>query len=173
MQLHTWTGILIVVAIAMASSISQTTNTPAPSARLSAATPSSEHAAEPGASGTPTNSEEQLYPAEELQWRGGANGVSTAIAEGDPSQAGTFTMMLKLADGAWIPPHFHNVNKRLIVLKGTLLMGTGQVLREDAVKALPTGGVAVVPKTNWHYEGGRGETIVALIAEGPFETTFA
>lgn len=68
------------------------------------------------------------------------NGLSTTIAEGNPRESGTFTMMLKLDDGGWIPPHFHNVDKRLMVVRGQLLMG-------------------------------RGETIVALIANGPLTTT--
>jgi hypothetical protein len=36
---------------------------------------------------------------------------------------------------------------------------------------LKAGGVAVMPANTHHYEGGRGETIVALIANGPFTTT--
>lgn len=75
-----------------------------------------------------------LVPPESIQWRGPATGLQTAIAEGNPQAAGPFTMMLKLADGAWIQRHFHNVDKRLVV-------------------------------------SGRGETIVALIANGPFTTT--
>jgi quercetin dioxygenase-like cupin family protein len=80
-------------------------------------------------------------------------------------------MMLKLDDGAWIPPHFHNVDKRLVVVKGTLLMGHGDVLDAAAVTTVPAGGIAVVPAGTRHYEGGRGETIVALLATGPFTTT--
>ena len=33
-------------------------------------------------------------------------------------------------------------------------------------------GIAVVPAGSRHYEGGQGETIVALLATGPFTTTF-
>jgi len=81
-----------------------------------------------------------LVQPEDIQWRGPATGVQTSIAEGNPQTGGTFTMMLHLADGAWIQPHFHNVDKRLVVIKGELLMG-------------------------------HGDTIVALIANGPFTTT--
>jgi mannose-6-phosphate isomerase-like protein (cupin superfamily) len=107
----------------------------------------------------------------EIKWRPPNNGVSTAIAEGDPSKAGPFTMMLKLNDGAWIQPHFHNVDKHLVVIQGELLMGHGEVLEPAKVQPLKVGGVAVVPANARHYEGGRGETIVALIANGPFTTT--
>lgn len=112
-----------------------------------------------------------LIQPEAIQWRGPATGLQTAIAEGNPQAAGPFTMMLKLADGAWIPPHFHNVDKRLVVVKGELLMGHGDTIDPAAVSVLKTGGVAVMPAHTTHYEGGRGETIVALIATGPFTTT--
>lgn len=113
-----------------------------------------------------------LVQPESIQWRGPATGLQTAIAEGNPQAAGPFTMMLKLADGAWIQPHFHNVDKRLIVIKGELLMGHGDAIDQSAVSVLKAGGVAVMPANTHHYEGGRGETIVVLIANGPFTTTF-
>jgi hypothetical protein len=113
-----------------------------------------------------------MVPLDSLTWRGGANGISTAIAEGDPTRPGPFTMMLKLADGAWLPPHWHNVVKRLYVIRGELLMGMGETVDAAAARALTVGGVAVVPANTRHFEGGRGETIVALTAIGPFQTTF-
>ncbi|MGD9905403.1 MAG: cupin domain-containing protein [Dehalococcoidia bacterium] len=107
----------------------------------------------------------------DLKWGPDNKGVSTTIAEGNPRQDGTFTMMLRLADGAWIPPHFHNVDKRLVVVKGELLMGHGDAIDAASATVVPTGGVAVVRANTHHFEGGRGETIVALIAPGPFTTT--
>ena len=106
-----------------------------------------------------------------IQWRGPANGLQTAVVEGNPQSAGPFTMMLKLPPGVWIQPHFHNVDKRLVVIKGELLMGHGDAVDEASVSVLKTGGVAVMPANTHHYEGGRGETVVALIATGPFTTT--
>lgn len=106
-----------------------------------------------------------------LEWRGPATGVQTAIAEGNPQVAGPFTMMLRLPDGAWISPHFHNVDKRLVVIRGELRMGHGDIVDEAATAILRAGGVAVVPANARHYEGGQGETLVALLANGPFTTT--
>jgi hypothetical protein len=101
----------------------------------------------------------------------GPGGLATAIVDGDPTKSGPFTMMLKLRDGGWIQPHFHNVDKRLVVIQGALLMGHGDAVEERATTPLKAGGVAVMPAGQHHYEGGRGETIVALIANGPFTTT--
>ncbi|MGE0813364.1 MAG: cupin domain-containing protein [Vicinamibacterales bacterium] len=121
-----------------------------------------------GAAQAPTHTIVQL---DDLKWGPGNRGVTTTIAEGDPRAAGPFTMMLKLADGAFIPPHFHNVDKRLVVVKGELLMGHGDAIDVESTTAVPAGGVAVVRANTHHYEGGRGETIVALMANGPFTTT--
>lgn len=104
-------------------------------------------------------------------WRGAEGGLQTAIAEGNPQANGPFTMLLKLPNGVWIPPHFHNVDKRLVVIKGELLMGHGDSIDAAKTEGLRTGGVAVMPANTHHYEGGKGETIVALIANGPFTTT--
>jgi mannose-6-phosphate isomerase-like protein (cupin superfamily) len=112
-----------------------------------------------------------LVQPDAIVWRGQAGGLQTAIAEGNPQTAGSFTMLLKLPDGVWIPPHFHNVDKRLVVIKGELLMGHGDSIALSKATALKTGGIAVVPAGTHHYEGGRGETIVALVAAGPFTTT--
>ena len=119
---------------------------------------------------TPSPPHVMIQP-DSIQWRGPATGLQTAVVEGNPQGAGTFTMMLKLPDGFWIQPHFHNVAKRLVVVKGELLMGHGDVVEASKASALKTGGVAVVPANTPHYEGGKGETIVALIATGPFTTT--
>lgn len=108
-----------------------------------------------------------------VTWQGQPGGLQTAIAEGNPQAAGSFTMLLKLPDGVWIRPHFHNVEKRLVVIKGELLIGHGTNLDAASSTALRTGGVAVMPAGTPHYEGGKGETIVALIAQGPFTTTMA
>ena len=112
-----------------------------------------------------------MVQPEAIQWRGPATGVQTSIAEGNPQADGPFTMMLRLPDGAWIQPHFHNVPKRLVVIKGELLMGHGDKVDAAQATVLKAGGVAVMPASTHHYEGGRGETIVALIANGPFTTT--
>lgn len=112
-----------------------------------------------------------MIQPDSIEWRGPAGGFQTAIAEGNPQAEGPFTMLLRLPDGVWIPPHFHNVEKRLVVVKGELVMGHGDTIDPKQTSVLETGGIAVVPAATTHYEGGKGETIVALIAQGPFTTT--
>jgi len=124
----------------------------------------------PAASATP----HLMVAPDSLSWQPSTRtpGLSTAVAEGDPGKPGSFVLMLKIADGAWIPPHWHNVDKRLVVIRGQVRMGMGDRLDPAATRLLPAGGIAVVPAGSRHYEGGTGETIVALLATGPFTTAF-
>jgi len=122
---------------------------------------------------TPAQGGHVMVSLEDLAWAPSRTpGLSIAIAEGDPAKPGPFTMMLKLSDGAWIAPHWHNVDKRHVVISGELRMGSGDTLDAASTRRLSTGGVAVVPALSRHYEGASGETVVALLAVGPFTTTF-
>ena len=108
-----------------------------------------------------------------VAWRAAGEGLDIAIIDGSTDAEGEqFTMLLRLADGYWIRPHTHNVAKRLLVLSGDLLVGYGIVQDEDTVTEMVAGDFLVVPAEQAHYEGGRGETIVALYGVGPFRTTF-
>ncbi|HJS59788.1 MAG TPA: cupin domain-containing protein [Vicinamibacteria bacterium] len=115
-----------------------------------------------------------MVTPEALVWQPSSRvpGLMTAVAEGDPTKAGPFVLMLKLADGSWIPPHWHNADKRLVVVRGTLRMGMGDRVEEATTRPLAAGGVAMVPAGSRHYEGASGETLVALLATGPFTTAF-
>lgn len=109
-------------------------------------------------------------PLDSLAWRPAGQGVEVAVAEGIPSATGRFTMMLRLQDGAWLPPHWHNVDKALTVVSGTLLLGEGDRLDPAISRRHGPGSVIVVPAQHRHFEGGAGLTVVALTAVGPFRT---
>lgn len=109
--------------------------------------------------------------AEGIAWRGMPGRLQTAISEGNAQAPAPFTMLLKLPDGVWIPPHFHNVDKRLAVISGRLMMGHGDVIDAGHLITLEPGAIAMMPANEHHYEGGDGDTIVALFATGPFTTT--
>jgi quercetin dioxygenase-like cupin family protein len=112
-------------------------------------------------------------PLDSMPWRPSGPGLEIAIIDGDPSVAGQpYTMMLRLADGAWIPPHTHNVPKRLLVVSGTLLVGHGEALDSAHAEPLMAGSFLLMPADHAHYEGGRGRTVVALYGIGPLRTVF-
>jgi hypothetical protein len=108
-----------------------------------------------------------------VTWETAGTGLEIAYLEGKPDQAGPLTMLLRLQDGAWIPPHWHNESKRLLVMSGVLLLGMADSLVPSSAHAVPAGGFAVIQRGEWHFEGARGLTVVALTAEGPLRTSRA
>jgi quercetin dioxygenase-like cupin family protein len=107
-----------------------------------------------------------------VTWRG--NGpLQSAVIDGDPSADGKpYTMLLKLPAGFWIQPHTHNVPKRILVLRGELLVGHGEAIDTTGVQRLGVGDFLAMPAGHAHYEGGVGETVIALYGLGPLRTTF-
>jgi Galactose oxidase, central domain len=107
----------------------------------------------------------------DAQWRNAGDGLSIAVLEGDPGAPGAaYSLLLRMRDGAWIPPHWHPLDKRVVVLGGTLLMGTGDSVDAARATVLPTGGFSLVPARTHHYEGARGETTLLLYGTGPLTT---
>ena len=112
-----------------------------------------------------------IKPLADVRWEG-SGGFRSAVLEGDPGNVGMYTMVVKLADGFWIAPHWHPETKRVVVLSGTLLMGSGAAFGKAAAKALPQGGFSLVPPRHVHFEGAKGETVVLFTGCGPLATTF-
>jgi oxalate decarboxylase/phosphoglucose isomerase-like protein (cupin superfamily) len=111
-------------------------------------------------------------PLSQVTWKGGP-GIWSAAVDGDPSVAGKpYSLYLKLADGQWIPPHWHPEDKRVFVVSGTLLMGMGTSLDKAAAVAQPAGTFNLVPAKTRHYEGAKGETILLLYGIGPLSTFY-
>ena len=107
----------------------------------------------------------------DVSWRDAGDGLSIAALEGDPSASGApYSLLLRVRDGAWIPPHWHPFDKRIMVLSGTLLMGTGDSVDAARATVLPAGGFSLVPARTHHYEGARGETTLLLYGTGPLTT---
>jgi mannose-6-phosphate isomerase-like protein (cupin superfamily) len=105
-----------------------------------------------------------------LNWRG-TNGLELATIDGDPEKEGSpYSVVLRLKSGRWIPPHWHPNAKHIVVLEGTLLMGTGEDIDESRAMAVSVGGVMMVPAREHHCEGARGETVLLLYGIGPLTT---
>jgi oxalate decarboxylase/phosphoglucose isomerase-like protein (cupin superfamily) len=107
----------------------------------------------------------------DVRWEG-SGGFASSVFEGDPAKPGMYTMVVKLADGFWITPHWHPEAKRVVVLSGTLLMGSGAAFDKATATALAPGGFSVVPPHHVHFEGAKGETILLFTGCGPLATTF-
>lgn len=95
-------------------------------------------------------------------------GAQMAVVSGNPGASGRFTAELKMPDGYRWPPHFHFQDELLTVRTGTLLVGMGDKLDVAQTKAMVAGDSATTAARMHHYAVAKGETIIAVTADGPY-----
>lgn len=112
------------------------------------------------------------YTPEEVGWQAGPGsfeeGSQFAVLEGDPGEAGVFTMQIKMPNGFVINPHWHPNVERVTVLRGTFHLGSGEEVDRNAAEALPTGTYTSMPPEMTHYAIAEGETVIQLTSVGPW-----
>lgn len=100
-------------------------------------------------------------------------GAKSAILVGDPSKKGVFIAWLKFPANYPIPPHTHPFTEVVTVLSGKLGNGMGKVLDKTKGEMLKAGSSFVLPTGHTHYVWTtEEETIVELIATGPWDITY-
>jgi len=99
-------------------------------------------------------------------------GAKMAVLQGDPSQAGMFTVRLDLPAGYRVAPHYHPTDEYLTVISGTFLVGMGDSLDVGRATVMPAGGFGTVAANMHHYAITRGRTVVQVQAMGPFVLTY-
>ena len=108
----------------------------------------------------------------DLQWQDGPAslpaGVQMAVVEGDPKQAGLFTMRLKMPADYHIPAHWHPVDEHVTVITGTFNIGMGDVLDTAKGTTLPAGSFAVMLAKVNHFAWTTTETVIQLHGVGPW-----
>jgi len=120
--------------------------------------------------------EHVLLTASDLKWVDGPPslppGSKVAAMEGNPKDAGLFTMRLKFPANYKISPHWHPADEHITVISGTFYMGMGDRLEESAAKELPTGSFVVMPSKQPHFALTKGETVVQLHGVGPWAINY-
>jgi quercetin dioxygenase-like cupin family protein len=99
-------------------------------------------------------------------------GAKMAVLQGDPTQAGMFTVRLDLPAGYRVAPHYHPTDEYLTVISGTFLVGMGDSLDVGHATVMPAGGFGTVAANMHHYAITRGRTVVQVQAMGPFVLTY-
>jgi hypothetical protein len=97
------------------------------------------------------------------------SGAEVAVLAGDPTKKGPYTIRAKLPDGYKVPPHWHPHDENVTVIKGSLHIGRGEKFDRDATEELPPGSYMRMPKGMRHFAWVKGETILQMHGEGPFE----
>ena len=117
-----------------------------------------------------------MLTSADLKWADGPPslppGAKAAVMEGNPKEAGPFTMRLKLPANYKVPAHWHPADEHVTVISGTFYMGMGDKLDEASAKELPAGSFAVMPTKQHHFAMTKAETVVQLHGVGPWAINY-
>ena len=111
-----------------------------------------------------------------LRWTDGPDslppGAKAAVLEGDPKNAGLFTMRLRLPADYRIPAHWHPADEHVTVLSGTFYMGLGDKFDASKGNRLPTDSFSVMPAKTNHFGFTKEETVLQIHGMGPWAITY-
>ncbi|MDH3496826.1 MAG: cupin domain-containing protein [Gemmatimonadota bacterium] len=96
-------------------------------------------------------------------------GMKIAAIDGNPDEAGPYTLRLSFPANYRFPAHFHPMAENLTVLSGTLLLAMGDGADESKLQAYGAGDYLHLPANKPHYGGARGATVIQLHGQGPFK----
>jgi quercetin dioxygenase-like cupin family protein len=100
-------------------------------------------------------------------------GAKVAVLEGNPKEAGHFTMRLKLPAHYKVPPHSHPVDERVTVISGSIHIGAGDKMDIANAKKMYAGCFYLNPAGLVHYAyTGKEETILQISTNGPWGATY-
>ena len=91
-----------------------------------------------------------------------------ATVVGDPTEAGPYTIRVKLPSGVRLMPHRHPEDRVYTVISGVFYIGLGERFDSDKLQAYPPGAVIVLPGGTPHFHWARsGEYVTQVSAIGP------
>jgi quercetin dioxygenase-like cupin family protein len=96
-------------------------------------------------------------------------GAKSAVLEGNPREAGMFTMRVRMPAGSALPPHWHPRAERVTVLSGAVELGFGSTASRDQAIRYEAGSFYVNPPRTMHYIFFPEETVLQLTCVGPWE----
>ena len=101
-------------------------------------------------------------------------GVQIAALHGDPNATtGTYVIRLSFPDGYKFPAHWHPNAENLTVIEGEFLIGMGD--KPDATKLMSykPGTFMFIPGKHPHFGQVKGNTVVQLHGQAPFQIELA
>ena len=99
-------------------------------------------------------------------------GAQLAVLDGNPAEAGPYTMRLRMPAGYRIPPHFHPAFEHVTVLRGSFKVGMGEKFDTSKMTSLPAGTFAALAPGVRHFAQAQGETLIQLHGTGPWTVTY-
>ncbi|MBV8163267.1 MAG: cupin domain-containing protein [Candidatus Eremiobacteraeota bacterium] len=101
-------------------------------------------------------------------------GVQLAVVVGNPTEAGPYTIRVRVPHGAKLMPHRHPEDRVYTVLSGVFYIGLGDKFDADVLHAYAPGAAVVLPGGTWHFHGAQsGEYVTQVTAIGPLGLEYA
>ena len=100
--------------------------------------------------------------------------VRLAIVVGQPSQAGPYTIRVRVPHGVTLMPHRHGEDRVYTVISGVFYIGVGERFDRAALRAYPPGAVIELPGNTWHFHAAlAGEYVSQVAGMGPLGFEYA
>ena len=99
-------------------------------------------------------------------------GAKFAVLQGDPGQAGVYTVRLEMPAGYTIKPHTHPTDENVTVISGSFMLGMGDAVDTKTAMTLPAGGFITAKAQAHHWAVAKSATVVQVHGEGPFAITY-
>jgi quercetin dioxygenase-like cupin family protein len=96
-------------------------------------------------------------------------GAQLTVLHGDPGKEGPYVMRLKMPDNYLVPAHWHSKDETVTVISGGFGVGVGEEASREKGQILAPGTFAFMPAKTPHYAFAKGETIVQIAGDGPFD----
>lgn len=109
--------------------------------------------------------------SEEIDWKPFASfppAARLAILVGQPSEAGPYTIRVKIPHGVKMMPHRHPEDRVYTVISGVFYIGLGDEFDAEKLQAYPPGSVVVLPGNTSHFHWAKSsDYITQVTAIGP------
>ncbi len=109
--------------------------------------------------------------SEDVDWKAFSEfppSVRLAVLVGQPSQAGPYTIRVKVPHDVKLMPHRHPEDRVYTVISGVFYIGLGDEFDAGKLEAYPPGSVVVLPGNTSHFHWAKsGEYVTQVAAIGP------
>ncbi len=116
-----------------------------------------------------------ITKVDEVKWQDAPlPGIKIAMVQGNPREAGPYTVRVWFSPGSMSRPHWHPETRYITVIKGTWWAGAGEKFAPEATVPIPAGSFVVHHPNKIHYDGAKDEDVIVQISGvGPSATNYA
>ena len=105
--------------------------------------------------------------SEDINWKPFAAfppSVRLAVIVGNPSEAGPYTIRVRVPRGVKLMPHRHAEDRVYTVISGVFYIGLGEDFDPNKLNAYPPGSVIVLPGNTSHFHWAKSSEYVTQVA---------